>query len=299
VLASLAAAQLLLAAAQTAPIDPYLRPEITEAVTRASEAELDPKRGPGNALEILRARKRELPQDKALGLSIDLRIAATVLRQRFLASNEFPEPERWVQALSTFSRLDLRDPGVAVWIDRTLDKNPAAKRKLGKRSTWKLKSAILVRGSGLDRAELAETFGKALASVGAKLESVPAKEAPLVLTIAAEDAPPVEGKAAVKTTLSVQSIDHGKIVWEQSLYRVEAAQDPKVALKSGIEWLSRIGGRDLFFRWLGDNGLTLLKDPTPKPIGSGEHEERHGGIAPVGSAQSVPLKVKVPPPPSK
>jgi hypothetical protein len=292
------------------PVDPFLRPELVEAVERASQAELDPKRGTGNAIEILNARKKELGSDQALTMGVDLRIAGTVLRSKFLHSNEFPEPERAVQALSTFSRLDIDDPNINYWVDRTLDKNPEAKKKLGKRGTWVIRGAILTRGSGFDRAQVAQAFQQSLKKVGVQFESVAAKEAAKVLTVSAEDAPHEGGNVAVKMALSLQSIEKGKIVWEQSLFRVEAAKDPGVALRSCLVWLSRIGGRDLFFRWLGENGLTALKDSTPKLITSPDREvaqqgAKKGGVSPVGSAQNVPLKVNLPkgrehePPPPK
>jgi hypothetical protein len=181
-----------------------------------------------------------------------------------MSSTEFPEKERVVQALSTYSRLDLFEPGLATWLDRALDENPDAKKALGKRGTWTLRAALLVRGSGLDKELVKATFASAFKKAGVRLETVNPKEAPMVITVGAEDAPREGDRAAVKVTIGLQSIDHGKIVWEQSLFRTEAADRFDIALKSALSWVARIGGRDLFFRWLGENAFALLKDPMPR-----------------------------------
>lgn len=251
-------------AARGKGLDPFLPVSLEGAVRSASDAELDPKRGPGNALEILKAEKEKRKTSPEEALSLDLRIAATTLRSRFLSSGEFGEPERHIQALSTFSRLDLEEPGLSRWLEKALDKNPEARRKLGKKSTWTLRVAFLTRSSAIDKGAAAQTFAAAFQRAGVRLVVVPAREAPVVLTLSADEMPrEAEGDRAVKVSLGIESIRDGKVTWRHSLFRTEAADSPEVALRSGLAWLARVGGRDLFFRWLGESAFPALLDPTP------------------------------------
>lgn len=261
-------------------VDPLLPAELRDTVAEASKAELDPKRGPNNAVEILRSKKSEVGAKPALATALDLRIAATKLRERFLGATEFPPAKRAEQALSTFTRLDPAEPGAEVWLQRALDASPEVKRKLGKRSTWKLRTAVLTRSAALDRGVAERTFAAALEKVGVRLELVPAKEAEVVLVLGAEDAAREVGKDhAVKVTLGIELIQDKKVAWKNGIFRIEAADDPEVALKSALEWLARVGGRDLYYRWLGAKGLSGLADPLPHRPGDG-HD--HGPAAPKG-----------------
>jgi hypothetical protein len=244
------------------PIDPFLPDALRPAVEEAVSAELDAKRGPENALEILKAKKNTVSGDEALSLSLDLRIAAVSLRSRFLQATQFSEDARYVQALSTFSRLDLGEPGLSRWLDLALDRNPEAKRKLGKKP-WIMKAAILARGSGWDKKLADGVLASALGKAGVHLDVVPPKEAPVVVVFGVEDAPHQENRASVKVTIALQRIERGKVVWEQSLFRTEAAERFADALASALTWAARIGGRDLFFRWLGENAFPALMDSTP------------------------------------
>jgi hypothetical protein len=276
------------------PPDPYLPEGARAAVERASAAELDPKRGVSNAVETLKSERAKMQNQTREAAALELRVAGTVLRGKFMTSREFEEPARYQQALSTFSRLDLAEPGLRTWIDRTIALHPEAKKQLAKKSDWKVRAAILTRGSGLDREAIARAFAAALAKVGATLEVVPAKGAPMVLTLAAEDAPRAEnGDIAVRLSFGAESIQDGKVVWRSELYRIEAAKDPKVALAASLDWMSRIGGRDLFFRWLGERGLSLLAETKPGP-GGHDHGPHGGGITPAGQSEQTPLKVKIP-----
>jgi hypothetical protein len=250
-----------------APIDPVLPKELTEIVKRATDAELDEKRGTNNAIEILNA-ERAKRSDPRQQLALDLRAAAIGLRERFLISQEFPIEMRYQQAVSTFARLDLADPGLLEWQERMFSRLPEVKKKLGKRGTWKLRAAILSRSSAIDRDAVARAFNDALTQVGAKLELVPAKEAPLVIVVGAQDAPDRNReKPAVKVTCELQSIKDGKVAWKNGFFRVDEAPDANVALKSALAWIGRVGARDLYFRWLGEQGIPVLLQQGP--IGKG------------------------------
>lgn len=263
-------------ASKGAGIDPVLPEALRDVVAEASKAELDPKRGTNNAVEILKAKKAEVPKGSPLALALDLRIAATTLRGRFLTSTEFEVPRRTEQALSTYSRLDATEPGLSTWLERTLDQFPAVKKGLGGKGPRVLKLAVLTRGASLDRQAVVGAFSAVLAKAGVKLEVVPAKEASLVITVGAEDARrDVDQARAVKVTFGAESIVAGKVAWRHGLFRVEAADDPTTALKAGLDWVARIGARDLMFRWLGENGLPNLLDPSPQRPGA-DHDHGHG-----------------------
>jgi len=120
-----------------------------------------------------------------------------------------------------------------------------------------------------------------------------ARDAAIVLKVGAEEmAREAEGDRAVKVTLDIESIRDAKVAWRGGLFRIEAAKDPAVALKSGLEWIARIGGRDILFRWLGENAMPLLLDPTPRS-GPGADPHAHGGEHGGGKPHLAPA-----PPPS-
>jgi hypothetical protein len=242
--------------------DTYLPENVRDVVQRAHEAEVDPKRGPRNAIELLKSERAKYANDERATSALDLRVAGTILREKFISSDEFPEPERYVQALSTYARLDLWEPGLKTWLDKTIAKNPESKKKLGKKSDQNLKVAILTRGSGLDKNEITRAFKKALEKVGMGFEVVAMADAQYALVLGAEDAP-MENKTdtAVKISFGAERIENKKVVWKTTFFRVEAAKDPKVALASALEWTARIGGRDLYFRWLGERAFPMLADP--------------------------------------
>lgn len=267
------------------PRDPYLPPSLTEVVEKAHQAEVDPKRGMSNAMDQLKAERAKRPHTPRDQEALDLRVAGTILRSKFMTSDEFPEALRYVQALSTYSRLDLWEPGLKYWLDKSLERDPTARAKVRAKNAMKIKVGILLRGSSLDREEIARAFKHALEKVGASIEVVPVKEAAMVLTFAAEDATREQTRdKAVQLGFGAERVQDGKVVWRTSLYRVEAAQDPKVALASALEWIARIGGRDIYFRWLGELAFPILGGPPTL----------EKGIAPAGHHDHAPVKVKIP-----
>lgn len=271
--------------AQPALRDPYLPDSVREVVEKASAAELDPKRGTTNAIEALKSERKKYADGSREAAALDLRVAGTILRTKFNVSQEFKEEIRPVQALSTYSRLDLWEPGLKVWLDRAFDKNPEIKKKLAKKSLWKWKVAVLTRGSGLDKDAIAQAFKKALEKVGMAIELVPMAEAEMAMILSAEDAPlENSSERAVKVTFGAERIQDKKVVWRTQFFRVESARDSKVALASALEWTARIGGRDLFFRWLGENAFPPLADPNAPGA----------GIAPAGEHDHAPTRVQIP-----
>lgn len=286
-------------------IDPYLFPEIRDSVERAAKAESDPSRGTGNALEILRGRRAEIAADARLAQALDLRIAGTVIRAHFLSNAKVPLNLRWEQALSTFSRLDLTEPGLATWIQEAAKQSPTAsqgplagplprplKSKPFRRP--ELKAVIMARGAHLDRTALERQLEAAFVSSGINIAFVPAAKAEFVLKISAEDAVPdarssgakeraeQRGNATtrerdvdapnnnaaaasdaaaqryVRVTLDIERIEDGRLRWRHSIFRTSAAPRLDVALDASVDWVLRIGGRDILFRWLGETAFPGL-----------------------------------------
>lgn len=242
---------------QRTVIDPVLPEVLRPAVAQASEAELDPKRGTGNAIEILKAERKKREADPLLATPLDLRIAATVLRARFSTNVKVAEPARFEQALSTFSRLDLTEPGFAAWLQKALEKHSEldAKYKGPKGTARTIPVAVLIRGSGLDKKAAFEMFEKGLAPLGFKLTRAEVKDAAFVIKLAADDQRADDGSPAVRVTLEVERPVGGKVAWNQSLYRTVTSKNPASAVVSALDWLVRVGGRDMLFQWLKENGL--------------------------------------------
>jgi len=258
-------------------IDPYLPASLFPTVTAAAQAELDARRGSGNAIATLKAEraKRQLPDEL---MALDLRVAGVVLRQRFLTDKKFPEPLRWEQAISTFSRLDLAEPELKTWLDRAIANHPFAKKELAKKNKRVLKAALLLRGEGFDKKKAEAAFRKPIAALGFDLQFVPAKEASLILKLAAEDAvSEVPDQRAVRVLLGLESLQDGKVVWHQSLFRTTKAKESSVALEAALEWMTRVGGRDLFFRWLGEHAFPSLVAGLGPPSGDDQEHGRPQG----------------------
>lgn len=261
-----------------AQLDPTLPDDVRPVVEQAIKAELDPKRGSGNAVEVLKAEKGK-QTDPAKQLSIDLRMAAIALRRRFLTDERFPVPVRWEQALSTFARLDLSEPGVKEWIDEALKHHDYAKKRIGTKKQRVIKAAILTRG-GLDKEKVAKPLVELVKRAGFELAIVPAKEASMVITASAEDAPPQQNLRMVRVQLGLESIRDGKVIWRQGVYRTEGGIDAEEAIGRALAWLAKVGGRDLFFRWLGETAFHTFVEGGPQQ-----------GMAPHGQHTDSELKV--------
>lgn len=254
----------------TPAIDPFLPEEIRPALVAAMAAEHDPKRGPGNAIELLKAEKLKFGAGTEAGaqgdrraVALDLRIAALILRARYSKSTEFPPALRRQQAIGTYSRLDLTDPGLVEWIQLGLAELPEARTRWSKKTAPTIKASFLVRGD-LDKKALQARFAALLQPLGVRMVVVPLAEADYVITVGAQDAPPPSpDQRAVRVNLSVERMVHGKVIWRQALYRTEAADEAPPALDAALTWLARIGGRDMFFRWLGEFSFPLLLGPPP------------------------------------
>jgi hypothetical protein len=257
----------LLLAAQ---LDPTLPEDVRPVIEQAVKAELDPKRGSGNAVEILKA---ETPKfaDPAKQRSIELRKAAIELRRTFLSGERFPVPIRWEQALSTFAHLELSDPGLEEWIDETLKHHEYAKKRIGTKKQRVIKVAILTSG-GLDKDRVAKPLIELVKKVGFQLAVVPAKEAGMVITASAKDAPPEKNLRMVRVQLGIESIRDGKVIWRKGVYRTEGGIDADEAIGRALTWLAKVGGRDLFFRWIGETAFHTFVEGGTGPGGS-----PHGG----------------------
>jgi hypothetical protein len=272
-------ALLLLLLGQTAEppkLDPTLPDDLRPMAKMVVEAELDPKRGTGNAVEILKAEQTK-HRDQYHQMAVSLRMAAVVLRKRFISAEEFPVPIRYEQALSTFARLDLSDPGVKEWIDLALKHHDYARKKIGKKSQRRIKASIQTRG-GLDKNKVAKPIAELIRSAGFELTIVPLKEATMIITASAEDAPPEKNLRMVRVQLNLESIRNSETVWRHALYRTEGGVDADEAIGRSLSWLAKVGGRDLFFRWLGEEAFHSFLQGGP--TGKKDPHEGHAGEGP-------------------
>lgn len=281
-----------LAVGQQPKIDPTLPKELRPIVEQAIEAELDPKRGTGNAVEVLRQERKKW-KDQRHQLSLDLRNAAIVLRRRFITIGEYPVPIRYEQALSTFSRLELTEPGIGEWIERALEHHDYAKKRIGRKKQRVIEASVLTRG-GLDRGRIQKVFQETVAKTGFLLKMVPAKKATMIIKVSAEDAPPQKNLRMVRVQLGLESIRDGKVVWRHGLWRTEGGKDAGEAIQKALEWLAKVGGRDMFFRWLGETAFHsfLQSGPHPYTPKQGHTNGPMQGFAPKGEAGESPLKAK-------
>lgn len=254
-------------------IDPYLADNLRAVVQQAAEAERDPRRGPGNAMTILKGAREKLV-DPSQQLALDLRLAGVALRNRFLQDKKFPEPVRWEQVLSTFARLDLSEPLLKPWLDDAIAHHPLAQQNLKKKGARTLKLGLLLRGDSLNKLTAQKALAAPIEALGFDVEWVPLKDARWIVKLAAEDARADKPDLrAARVLIGLEHLEDGKLAWSHSLFRTEQAKDPGVALEAALQWIARIGGRDLFFHWLAEHGLGGLKDAagTAEP-GAGGHE---------------------------
>lgn len=256
-------------------IDPALPDAVRPAVQSAIDAELDPKRGPSNAQAVLDAAMAKHQASNDLVLALRLRHAAIELRRILVRDDALPEPIRYEKAYTTFARLDLTDPGAKAWLERTLEHHPYAKKKLGKKAQRALKVALLWRGPDLDKKNVEKIFADAVEKAGFALEFVPLKKAEMILKVGAESTRSNDpSRRAARVSLGLESVRDGKIIWRHSLFRTESAKDLRVAIEGALDWLARIGGRDLLFRWLGERAFHTILEPGRFSVSTGLDLER-------------------------
>lgn len=236
-------------------LDPFLPARLRPVVERAVEAELDPKRGPDNGAQLLRDAMldQERPDDR---MRLELRMAAIQLRKLFLTESKLPEPKRYQQALTTFTRLELTDPGIAPWVERVLEQDPEAGEQV--RAAGPLRLAVLVR-KPLPAEAAQARLQEILQDTGTPAVLTAPKKAEVVVRLRGENAEsPDPNRVAIKTTMDIAFAEGGKVEWKHRVSQTSVGADPDVALAASLEWLLRIGGRDLYFHWLGEHGLPMM-----------------------------------------
>lgn len=237
-------------------LDSSLPEVLRPVVTKAAKAELDKKRGTGNALQILRAVRETYKNNPATLTSLELRIAATVLRARFLQNKKAEPQVRAQQALSTFSRLDLTEPGLPGWLNRTLEQFPDARKKATGRKN-PIKVAVLGRGTGIDRNKIFKQLRDMFKPLGIQLKKTSVKKARYLISLGSDEVRAAEANGTVvRVILKINAKDKTPQPWRQSYYRTSKAKKLEDALTENITWLLKIGGRDLLFDWLRANGLS-------------------------------------------
>lgn len=259
---------------QALELDPFLWEELEEVAARAWAAERDPKRGPGNALSLLDSAraKQSSPRHQT---ALDLRKAAVALRQRFRTGDEFSEAQREAQALSTYSRLDLADPGLGPDLRRALSARRRAVRgesQRGPRVPLRIRAVVLSRTASLDKRAFTRKLKMGLEKVGVSFVSTAPADAEFILKIAARNVETRGSERQVSVRIDLEQIEDKRTTWRHALFRTTAAPTAKQALAAGLEWLARIGGRDLLFRYLSDGPLPDLRPLRP----AGSAVDPHG-----------------------
>jgi hypothetical protein len=248
--------------------DPVLPATIAPAVARAVEAELDAKRGTQNAVEILKAEQRRISGDRDLELSLNVRLAAAVLRARFSSNDKVEKAVGLQQALSTYAKLDVSDPGLAAWIERAVEATPAAKEAFAKTGR-KIEVALFARGEGLDVDAFSKRLSSLVSASGFTLVKKPPKQTVFLLKLSADQVREAGKAPAVRVTLEISKELPAPL--KRSLFRTVEAKDADVAMAAAVEWLARIGGRDLIFHWMAEHGLPEALPMTPRSSGHGGH----------------------------
>jgi len=254
---------------QPTQIDPTLPERLRPVVERAIEAELDPKRGPNNASAILNAAMEEAsPSDR---LSLRLRLAGVELRRLFLAKEGVPKALRHQQALTTFTRLDLTEPGLKAWRGKVLEASPDAK------AAWEaaqpLKLAVLSGGLAGRREAIAARLLSALESTGASVAFVEPEAADYRLSFSAKNALR-DDVAGVTGRLEI--VGRGEDPWRRTISQTSIGGTPEIARDGAIEWLTRVGGRDMFFHWMASMNMPVLTEG-PMSLGAPSPHGRHRG----------------------
>lgn len=272
-------------------IDPTLPDVLRPTVVAAIETELDPKRGPDNALAMLKAAEDAHKGQPELQLSLRLRAAAVFLRQQFLLNPRESMAERYQRAMTTFAQLDLTEPGFSAWLARTLKEAPRAEAMMAKAK--QLDVALLIRGSVITRKAAKAAIESAFADTSFKLNWVPAKKAHFLLKVAMN---PGQAPGRLRVELAIEDIHDGKTVWQDRSYREAEAQKPETAALEGLRWVVRIGGRNMLFRWIGHQGLPGL---VAKRGGHEHHHHPHNAPAPRRARPSqleAPMRIAPPKP---
>lgn len=240
-----------------APLDPFLPAHLRPVVEEAIEAELDAKRGPANAVELLRGAQEQAKTERDR-MRLELRVAAIQIRKGFLTESTAEPPVRYQQALTTYTRLDLSEPGYAEWLSTTLQKNPDLRDTL--QDALPLRLAVLSSRS-IPQGSLQSRLVELIEEVGVDVEVVEPKRAEMVVMVRAENADsPDPSRVAVKTVMDLRRVDQGETAWKHRISQTSIADDASTALAASLEWNLRIGGRDLLTRWLGAHGLPLMRD---------------------------------------
>ena len=237
-------------------LDSSLPEVLRPVVKKAADAELDKKRGTGNALQILRAARDTYKDTPATLTSLELRIAATVLRARFLQNKKVEASARAQQALSTFSRLDLTEPGLPGWLEKTFEQYPNVRKKaVGRRNP--IKVAVLGRGTGIDRNKIFKQLSDMFRPLGIRLKKTSVKQAKYLISLGSDEVRSQDSNGTVvRVILKINAKDERAEPWRQTYYRTSKAKKLEDALNENITWLMKIGGRDLLFDWLRTHGLS-------------------------------------------
>jgi hypothetical protein len=277
--------------------DPVLPDALRPVVEQASAAELDPKRGAGNAVALLRAERAKHTGAPQALQAIDVRVAATLLRQGFLGQQRGTPAEKAVLALSTFSKLEAREPGFAAWLDRAIAAQPEAFRAPRDTKAERVMTLeVVAQGPGLARDRAESKLQSLLDGVGftaRRPKQLGASD--YVARVAATEVREKDGRAIVRLTLDLTAQEAGKVVWSRSSFRTVEAASAREAVAEAEDWLLRIGARDLVFHWLEAAGLQgAVMRPLPGTGGEHGHDHDHEHARPAPRSDAPASKVTIP-----
>ncbi len=245
-----AACVLLAAPPPASPVDPTLPASVRPVIADAIRAELDPRRGPGNALALLETALAKHPPGSRTFRALSQRKAAVALRRLFLTRDRLAAPARDGLALSTFALLELADPGLDAWLARAW-----AHRQPGPAGLPVLKIALLA-GNDLDRAGIERVWVQRFRAIGVSVEFGPARAADFVIRLRGQGTQPPKGRAhAVQLQLGIEHVIDGRTAWRTAVTTRSVSDTARQAGDAGVDWLTRVGGRDLLFRWLQSEGI--------------------------------------------
>ena len=204
-----------------------------------------------------------------------------LLRARFSQDPKQPPTTRVARALSTYSRLDLTEPGLGEWIKRAVAASaPATQARFAAKDGRRLRLAVTAQGAGVDAEAFSRELTRVYGTLGVQVVKTAAKDADYVAKLAALDVRDEGGRTAVRVTMDLAAARGEEPRWRTTLFRTSLAANPKDALAASVDWLVRIGGRDLLFAWLDAQGLEGVKMQAPAGDGHGHHDHDghdHGG----------------------
>jgi hypothetical protein len=215
------------------------------AVSAASEAEWSHPKRFGEARAILLRERSRVASDPELLRVIDLRVAANILRSRSEATSSLASNDRWKDALFTFARLDLKEPGLDRWLQKARENEKPRREK-----SMLFQLAYFAPSQSFDLSAAHDRLSALFSRLDIPIQRVDEANASFLLRIRALGVQHIGAMSQVRMGVVVQHRDHGRVIWEDSLTHTASGSNSKAAQDACIDALLRLAGRDLLFHWL-------------------------------------------------